>query len=163
MSYKALHDYIKDTCEGLGFDITFFHGRVSNAQQIPTSKSVNIWLFPMQSTGSVVTNTLSIDELYNVNISVYKQDKPDSGINRNNPTSKQGEIKILETTSNICDILIRKLSNNDISNELQRYSDLISIESFSKDPAIKDTSKYLTGFVINMTVKLSDNFDYCCK
>lgn len=163
-NYDGLENYIKDTTAGLGADTTYFHGRIPNAQQVLDKKSIFVVLLPMLSSGNVNAPQSSVSETYSVNVIFFMQDRPDSGINRNKSKSSdnQREMDILRQTNKFCDMLLRKMSDNDISPDLQRASDLITIGSFTKDFAIKETSAYLTGFGINMNVTIPDKFDYCC-
>lgn len=162
MNYKSLHDYIKDTVAGLKYSTTFFHGRTPNAQQVRGKESVFVQLLPINATASFTTNNV-YDKIYNVQIAIYQQDRPDTGINRNKGAETDSkEMQILEVTDYIADDLIRKISDNDVSPTLQHMSDLIVLSSISIDRAIKDTSAYLTGTVVSFNIQVPDQFDYCC-
>ena len=53
------------------------------------------------------------------------------------------------------------MHNNSITTALERAADRLSIVSFNKAQAIKDTAKHLTGTLLTMTLIVPDNFDYC--
>jgi len=159
MNYNEIVNYIGDTSKGLGYDVTFFHGRTPNAQLVKDIKTIYVMLLPLRSSGSVAS---SVNESYTVNIIVFMQDRVDSGINRNASDVLQKEMEILTQTNYIVDQLVRKLSDNDISNALQQSSDLLVVSSFSKDNAIKDTSQLLTGTTLTMNIIIPDQFNYCC-
>lgn len=164
MNYKSLHDYIRDTATGLGFDVDWFHGRIANISQLPITKSVCIFLLPMSSNGSFYANGNGVNESYAVSILVYMQDRADTGLNKNKIKNSdyQKEMDILGQTSTIANQLIRKLSDNDISTLLQNASDLLTIDSFNKGVAIKEGANNLTGTTLDFNITVPDNFDYCC-
>ena len=159
MNYNEIVNYIGDTSKGLGYDVTFFHGRTPNAQLVKDIKTIYVMLLPLMSSGSVAS---SVNESYTVNIMVFMQDRADSGTNLNASDVLQKEMEILTQTNYIVDQLVRKLSDNDISNALHRSSDLLVISSFSKDNAIKVTSQLLTGTTLTMNIIIPDQFNYCC-
>lgn len=164
MNYKQLHDYIRDVSTGLDFDVTFFHGLPESFDQIPRVKGVAVLLFPMTSNGVLQSGTQSVNESYSVSLTVYMQDRSDSGINANRTDTNQtqDETKILEQTSKIADQILRNLNANDITPALRSNSDLLEITSFDKSQAIKETQHKFTGTTLNMSISVSDKFDYCC-
>ena len=162
MRYSEVVNYLRDTSKGLGYDVTFFHGRTPNAQLVKNIKTIYVMLLPFKSRGTGKTSTSNVDETYNLNMIVYMQDRVDSGINRNASDVLQKEMEILDQTWYIATQLERKIDDNNITPKLQRASDLLQLKTFDKEASVKDTAMLLTGTTINMTIKIPDQFNYCC-
>lgn len=164
MNYKALLDYIQDTVEGVDNSVNFYHGNLTNAQQLSKTENVQVWLLPMTSSGTFVSTSMQINEQYSINMFIVQQDRADSGINRNTATSgmKSGTVDILEYTSKLTGSILRLLNDNTINATLLEASDKIRIQSFNTTPEIKQTSALVTGISLQAVIQVQDNFDYCC-
>lgn len=161
MNYKALYDYCKDISENLGLTVKFFHGRKEWINLNLPNKPLYIHLLPFTSSGSVV-NGYYPTERWNINLLFYMQDDESSGLDENDTETLQDEMNILTITEQAASKFIREFNNNDISDALTKSSERLTIVSWTKGAAIKDTSAMLTGIALNMVVQVPDDFDYCC-
>jgi hypothetical protein len=153
MNYSSLYDFVKDTCLALGSDVKFFHGRKELITLTTDVDRATVYAFslPFTSSGSLTNNVQQVNEIYAINLIFYKQDQEDSGIDQNDQDSTQSEITVLTQTNAYADEFVRRINANED----------ITIMSFSKGNAIKDTAHLLTGTTLSMSVRIFDGFDYC--
>jgi len=120
-----------------------------------------IYILPFSSAGSINQTTEKPEETWNIGLFIYKQDRMDSGADQNDPTILQDEMELVDDAMYFADELIRLANFNTITDALNRASQQLSITSFGKEPAIKETAHLLTGVLVNMSIQVPDNFDYC--
>lgn len=160
MNYKALYNYIYDLSQNLNQTAKFFHGRKEILNQTSGYDGLYVYCLPFTSNGSTVGGA-QINETWEVNIIFYMLDKPDSAIDQNNQNQMQDEIRTLTITEQSANRFLRLVQVNDINEGLESASDLITIDSFSKSNAIKDTAQMLTGTLLTLNLTVPDNFNYC--
>jgi hypothetical protein len=90
------------------------------------------------------------------------QDQGDSAIDQNNENSIQSEIEILTIAENAASKFIHYVNANQLNDDLSDAADQLTVVSFTKSPAIKDTAQLLTGFLVTINILVPDSFDYCC-
>lgn len=161
MNYKALYNYVRDISSNLGITNQFFHGRGETLPLNELRKPLCIYSLPFRSTGSFTNQAYPLNETWIVEILFYMQDQADSAIDQNDPDVLQAEMEILSTAENAASKFLHYFNENMLSDELSDSADKLTILSFSKTPAIKDTG-LLTGFVLSMNVTVPDDFNYCC-
>ncbi len=159
MNYQSLYDFIEDISQNLDQSVKFFHGRKEILLSTTPSKGLFVFCLPFNSAG--VINGGQINETWVVNLIFYQYDKPDSAIDQNDQDTMQDEIRTLTITEQSANRFIRLANGNTINANLEAASEKLSIPTFSKNPAIKDTAQLLTGFTLTMNIIVPDDFDYC--
>jgi len=89
------------------------------------------------------------------------RDNPDSSIDQNDQDVIQDEIRTLTITEQSANRFLRLVHGNTINDSLEAASEKLSINSFSKSNAIKDTAQLLTGTLLTLSLIVPDDFDYC--
>jgi hypothetical protein len=161
MNYKAVYDYCKDISQNLGITTKFFHGRKEWLNFNPNDKPLYVHLLPLTSSGSVINDSYP-NETWVITILFYMQDNESSAIDQNDTDSLQKEMEVLTITEKACNKFLRQFNENSINDELEAAGDQLTITSFQKATAIKDTASMLTGIALTMNVQVPDSFDYCC-
>jgi heat shock protein HspQ len=105
---------------------------------------------------------MQANETWQVNLIFYMQDQGDSAIDQNQENSIQSEIEILTIVENAATKFIHYVNENQLNEDLSDAADRLTITSFTKSPAIKDTAQLLTGFLVTLNILVPDDFDYCC-
>lgn len=160
MNYQSLYDFIRDISQELNQTVKFFHGRKEMLNQTTDFSGLYIYSLPFISSGSTVGGA-QIDETWEINIIFYQQDTADSSIDQNDQDVIQDEIKTLTITEQSANRFIRLVHGNTINASLEAASEKLTIVSFTKGNAIKDTAQLLTGTLLTLNLKVPDNFDYC--
>ncbi len=160
MNYQSLYDYIRDISQNLDQTVKFFHGRKEILNQTNPDESLYAYCLPFVSTGTVVGGA-QIDETWEVNIIFYQFDKADSAIDQNDQDVMQDEIRTLTITEQTANRFLRLVHGNTINANLEGASEKLTINSFSKANAIKDTAQLLTGTALTLNLIVPDDFDYC--
>jgi len=160
MNYQSLYDFIHDISQELNQSVKFFHGRKEMLIQTTPDKGLYVFCLPFQSTGGVIGGA-QFNETWEVNLLFYQYDTADSAINQNDQDVIQEEIKTLTVTSQSANRFLRLVHGNTVNDTLEAASEKLTISSFSKSPAIKDTAMLLTGFAVTMNLIVPDDFDYC--
>ena len=160
MNYLALYDYLKDITQSLDLTVKFFHGRKELLNLTDNNKPVYVYSLPFISSGGYTTSQQA-DENWQVNLFVYQQDQPDSGIDQNDQVSMQAEARILSITKQVVDKIVHYVNDNTISEDLEYASEFITVTSFNCQPVIRDTAQMLTGWLVTLNLKVDDSFDYC--
>ena len=101
-----------------------------------------------------------MQETWNVSLIFFMWDRPDSAIDQNDQDKMQAEIEILTICENAASKFIHYVNENTINDELSQAADMLTLNSFTKTPAIKDAHR--TGFVVTLNLLVPDQFDYCC-
>ena len=161
MSYLSLHDYTRDICENLSTPVKFFHGRkevLFEYEQDPTLPTV--WALPFQSSGSFTEDGYQVNRTFTMNLIFYRHDEPGSEVDQNNQ-SISAEMSVLSESDALAEEFVRLFNYNTINDALELASDKLIINGFSTDNVIKDNQYYLTGTLLNMTVTVPDDFNYC--
>ena len=161
MNYLALHDFLKDISQNLGLTTKWFHGRKDLLNQTDNNKPLYIFCLPFTSSGGLTQQVRQVNETWQVNLLFYMQDRSDSGMDQNDDEKIQDEIRILSITENAASKFIHLLNENQINTDLSDAADSLTVVSFSKRPAIKDTSYLLTGMMVTINILVPDDFDYC--
>ncbi len=160
MNYQSLYDFIHDISQELNQSVKFFHGRKEMLNQLTDLEGLVVFSLPFSSTGGVIGGA-QINETWEVNLIFYMNDTADSAINQNDQNVIQEEIKTLTIASQSANRFIRLVHGNTVNDTLEAASEKLTISSFSKSPAIKDTAYLLTGFAVTLNLIVPDDFDYC--
>ncbi|MDA1120856.1 MAG: hypothetical protein O2887_10280 [Bacteroidetes bacterium] len=160
MNYQSLYDFIYDISQNLNQTVKFFHGRKEVLNLTDPDKGLYVYCLPFTSTGSFVGGA-QIDETWEVNLIFYQYDRADSMIDQNDQGVMQDEIKTLTITEESANRFLRLVHGNTINDSLSAASEKITITSFSKSNAIKDTAQLLTGTLLTLSLRVSDSFNYC--
>lgn len=161
MNYKALYNYVRDVSQNLGLTTKFFHGRKEFLNLTDPNKPLYVYSLPFTASGGF-TSAQQLDQTWQINLIFYMRDQADSGIDQNDQTSMQDEIATLTVTDQAADIFLHLFNDNEITADLEAASELVTVVSFSKSNAIKDTAQLLTGTVLTLNVRVDDAFNYCC-
>lgn len=162
MNYSALYKYLRDISQSLDLSVKFFHGRKEFLNLTQPNKPLYIYSLPFTSTGSLTGTTMQVNETWQVNLIFYMQDKADSAIDQNQENSIQAEIEILTIVENASSKFLHYVNENQLTDDLSEAADRLTVVSFNKSPAIKDTAQMLTGFLLTLNLLVPDDFDYCC-
>jgi len=160
MNYLALYDFIEDISQNLNQTVKFFHGRKEILNQTSEFDSLYIYCLPFTSTGGVVGGA-QINETWQVNLIFYMMDRPDSAIDQNDQDVMQAEIRTLTITEESANRFLRLVHGNTIDDSLEAAAEKLTISSFTKGNAIKDTAQLLTGTVLTLNIIVPDDFNYC--
>ena len=161
MNYKALYEYVRDISQNIDITTQFFHGRKEITTLLPLAKPLLIYCLPFQSTGSLTNGVLQTNESWQLTIMFLQQDQADSAIDQNDTEALQAEMEILTVCENAATKFLHYFNENLLTDELSEAADQLTINSFTKTPAIKDTMM-LTGIILTMNVTVGDSFNYCC-
>lgn len=161
MNYQAAYDYINDITQNLGLSVKFFHGRKEWLNYTVADDPLYAYMLPLTSSGSM-NESGNPQEIWQLNLIFYQKDAADSALDQNDENEMQDEMKTLSITSQAADKFLRLFEFNDITDDLESASDLISVRSFTKGNAIKDNALLLTGTVLTINFLVADDFDYCC-
>jgi hypothetical protein len=161
VNYLALYKYVRDISQNLGFTSKFFHGRKEFLNLTDPNKPLYVYSLPFTASGGFNTSQ-QLDQTWQINLIFYMRDQADSAIDQNDQDTIQDEIATLTVTDQAADKFIHLFNDNDINTDLEAASELITVISFSKSNAIKDTAQLLTGTVLTLNVRVDDRFDYCC-
>ena len=113
--------------------------------------------------GSLVeVRNLKLNDDENIIIALTAQmDRPDSAIDQNNQDVMQAEIRTLTITEESANRFLRLVHGNTIDSSLEAAAEQLTITSFSKANAIKDTAQLLTGTTLELNIIVPDDFNYC--
>lgn len=161
MDFAALSDYIRDISLTVNNgNVKYFQGRLEAITLTDYSDKVYIYVLPFEFSGQF-DNSIIVQRSVSVSMFVFKQDELGSEVNQNDEGVLQQEMTILSETKKIAEEIIYKFNQNTISDELERASDQVAINSYTLSPAIKNTSLQLTGYTLDFQVSALDTFDYC--
>jgi len=160
MNYLALYNFIEDISQNLNQSVKFFHGRKEILNQTSDYDALYVYCLPFTSTGGVVGGA-QINETWQVNLIFYQMDRADSAIDQNNQEVMQAEIRTLTTTEESANRFLRLVHGNTIDSALEAAAEKLTITSFSKGNAIKDTAQLLTGTTLTLNLIVPDDFNYC--
>ena len=162
MDYQNIYDYCKDISQNIGVSVKFVHTDKSWLNLIEPNKAITCWSLPFTS-----SHTFGIDNpilrTWTIPIIFYQQDQSSGSYDANNDTGMQESIRTVSITDRSVERFIRLFSENTITPELERASDMLTITGATTDVAIRDTAQQLTGTFLTLTVQFSDNFNYCCE
>lgn len=165
MNFEALYDYISDVAQAInGTDgVQFYMARKTKITSIPipTDGIPVFWCLLPNSTGDINFDSQQVEETWNVSVLIYNTDDLDNEVNANAMNVSSQSVNTLKTTNDLADKFIRLFNQNELSDSLQASSELLDITSVNKEPFVNDTAHCLTGWGINMSVKVPDEFDYC--
>lgn len=161
MNYKALYDYLHDISQNLDLSVNFFHGRSEIKLLVDQDKPLFIYSFPFQSSGNLAGGIRQVQESWTATLVFFMLDRPDSAIDQNDQDKMQAEIEILTICENAAAKFIHYVNENTINDDLSKAADMITINNFTKTPAIKDGHR--TGFVVTLNLLVPDQFNYCCN
>lgn len=159
MDYGNLFNYCKDISANLGVSTKFVHQDKAWLNLITPNESVTVWSLPFTSN---ITTSPNYNRTWTIAIIFYQQDKAGSSMDQNDPERMQEDIRTVANTDHVANKFIRLFNENDINDDLSYASDLITVNSASTEPAIKDTVQLLTGTLVTITAEFADTFDYCC-
>jgi len=162
MNYNALYKFLRDISQSLDLSVKFFHGRKEILNLTSPNRPLYIYSLPFTSSGSLTATTMQVNEVWQANLIFYMQDQGDSAIDQNQENSMQAEIEILTIVENAASKFIHYVNENELNEDLSLAADKLTINSFTKSPAIKDTAQMLTGFLVTLNLLVPDDFDYCC-
>ena len=160
MNYLALYDFIEDISQNLNQTVKFFHGRKEMLNLTSEFDSLYVFCLPFTSNGTMVGGA-QINETWQVNLIFYMMDRPDSAIDQNDQDVMQAEIRTLTITEESANRFIRLVHGNTINSALEAAAEKLTITSFTKGNAIKDTAQLLTGTVLTLNIIVPDDFNYC--
>jgi len=143
---------IEDTAKSLGDNIQFDYGRKSDFNVLRDKKYPFISLDPLTASASYAVNNVSnYSKTWQASIAFYQLDKAES--------DQTQYACILDEMSELLDQFINKLNSQ--AETLCINSDNIIITGMSQQPFIKATSDILTGYILNFSVQVTDDFNYC--
>ena len=160
MNYQSLYDYCRDISQSLGVSVKWVHTDNPDFALANPDQPITCLSLPFMSNGNSVNSVLP--ETYVLKFIFYQQDKADGSMDQNDQSKQQDTIQTLSSTWDVADRFIRLFNSNSINDDMERASEMLTINSYSKNPAIRDTSFQLTGTVLEMSVGFPDNFNYCC-
>jgi len=143
---------IEDTAKSLGDNIQFDYGRKSDFNVLRDKKYPFISCDPLTASASYsVNNVTNYLKTYQVSIAFYQLDKAES--------DQTQYACILDEMNELADNFINKL--NFEATTLCLNSDSIIITGMNQQPFIKATADILTGYILNFSVQVTDDFNYC--
>ena len=143
---------IEDTAKSLGDNIQFDYGRKSDFNVLRDKKYPFITLDPLNASASYADNNVSnYSKSYQASMAFYQLDKEES--------DQTQYACILDEMNELADKFINKL--NFQADALCIDSDMIIITGMNQQPFIKATADILTGYIMNFTVTVTDDFNYC--
>lgn len=152
MSHKGVRLLLEDTAKSLGDSIQFDYGRTSDFNMLRDKKYPFISCNPLNASASYAVNNVSnFSKVYQVQLAFYQLDKEQS--------SQDEYALILDEMNALADQFINKL--NYYAETQCLNSDDIVITGMSQQPFIKATADILTGYLMNFSITVTDNFDYC--
>tara|TARA_B100000949_G_C14114503_1_gene379884 strand:- start:116 stop:616 length:501 start_codon:yes stop_codon:yes gene_type:complete len=160
MNYQSLYDFIHDLSQSLNQTVKFFHGRKEVLNLTNPDKGLYVYCLPFTSSGGFIGGA-QVNEVWSVNLIFYQYDTPSSMIDQNDPAVMQEEIKTLTITEQSANRFLRLAHGNTINASLEAASEKITIDSFTKSNAIKDTAQQLTGTLLTLSIRVPDDFNYC--
>jgi len=148
MSHRSIRLLIRDTVKSLRSDIQFTYARTSDFNILNDKKYPFVVLDPLSASPNfAVDGVYNYSQVYTCLMAFYELDKSDQ--------NSENTAKILDETSDLVDQFINKL------NFYMTTSDEILISGINKTPAVKVTNDIITGYVVNLTLTVMDDFDYC--
>jgi len=152
VSHKGIRLLLEDTAKSLGDDIQFDYGRTSDFNQLRNKQYPFISVSPLNASASyAVNNTFNYSKTYQVQMAFYQLDREDS--------DQSSYALILDQMNELADNFVNKL--NYYIERCQIDSDDIIITNVSQQPFIKATADILTGYIMTLSIQVSDNFNYC--
>ncbi len=152
MSHKGIRLLLENTAKSLGDNIQFDYGRTSDFNMLRDKKYPFISVVPVTATATyAVNNTFNYSKTYQVQMAFYQLDKA---------ASSQDEYAcILDEMNALADQFVNKL--NYFMESCNEDSDTIIITGMNQRPFIKATSDILTGYFLDFSLQVTDNFNYC--
>jgi len=163
MEYNDLYNYVKDISDTLNSgDVKFFHGRLEaiTATDFAGEDTVYVFALPFQFSGEF-DNIITPKRSVTISMFIFKQDCLGSEVDQNDQSILQAEMAILSDCKRLAEEFITKFNQNTLTAELEASSDKVSIESYTLQPAIKNTSLQLTGYTVDLDITALDTFNYC--
>jgi len=142
VSHKSLRLLVEHTVKALTDTVQYSYGEESDFDQSKKHEflMVNTELMPASAVYSD-NQVFNYSKTWVIKTAFYKFDTEDS----------IDYYKIHDELDPICDRFVNKLNKRD---------DLVII-SASQDPFVKALSAILTGYLVTITVRLNDDFNYC--
>lgn len=141
MSHRSLRLLVEHTVKSLTDTVQYSYGEESDFAQAPKHQFLMVNTQLMPATVVYADNQVfNYSKTWVINLAFYKFDKLDS----------IDYYLLLDELDPIVDQFVNKLNKRD---------DLV-ILSVSEQPFIK-TFDILTGYLVTVTVRLNDDFDYC--
>lgn len=152
MSHKGIRLLIEDAAKSLGDSIQFTYGRTSDFNVMRDKEYPFIQCDPLVSVPTYTVNNVSnYMKAWTAQIGFYQLDKEESD---------QDQYKlILDEMDKLVDSFVNKL--NLYSHKTNITSDDILITGIRQEPFIKGTADILTGYLLTLTITVSDQFNYC--
>jgi hypothetical protein len=152
VSHKGIRLLLEDTAKSLGDDIQFDYGRTSDFNQLRNKQYPFISVSPLNASASYsVNNTFNYSKTYQVQMAFYQLDQEDS--------DQSSYALILDEMNDLADRFVNKL--NYYIDNCQTDSNDIIITNVSQQHFIKATADILTGYIMTLSIQVSDNFNYC--
>jgi len=152
VSHKGIRLLLEDTVKSLADNIQFDYGRTSDFNMLRDKKYPFISCTPFNTSASYTVNNVSnFSKVYQVQLAFYQLDKAES--------SQDEYVLILDEMNALADNYVNKL--NAFAETRCLNSDDILITGISQQPFIKATADILTGYIMNFSITVTDNFDYC--
>ncbi len=162
MSYQGLYNYCEDISQNLGVSVKWVHEGKEYLNLISPNQGITCWSLPFSSTGNKEL-IQPFNRVWSLSFIFYQQDQLDSNMDQNDTSSMQNSIKALSITDKVAEMFLHKFNENEINTELSRYSEKVNITGYSTNAAIQDTAQLLTGTILDITVSIHSDFDYCCN
>jgi hypothetical protein len=152
VSHKGIRLLLEDTARSLGDDIQFDYGRTSDFNQLRDKRYpfISSGLFTAQPSFAV-NNVTNYSKLWRGEVTFYNLDKEDSG--------QDQYALILDEMDDLLDRFVNKL--NTYSYNTCITSDDIVITFGQQTAFIKATADILTGWIIPIEIRVTDDFNYC--
>lgn len=152
MSHKWIRLLLEDTAKSLGDNIQFDYGRTTDFNQLRDKKYPFISSALLIASASyTVNNVTNFSKVYQVQLAFYQLDKEHSG---------QDEYAlILDEMNALADNYFNKL-NFYAATQCMDNNDII-LTGMSQQPFVKSTADILTGYFMNFSITVTDNFNYC--
>lgn len=161
--FQGLYQYIRDVAKVQKPDCQVYMGRTESLfslQEEFSETEFNVYILPFSKNGTI-GESQKPDDVWNVGIFLFKQDRIDSDMDENNAQVFQDEMTLVDEAFNFADQLVRYMNFNQFNAELQNASETINIQSFSAEPSIKEFGNMMTGVLVSMVIEVPDNFQYC--
>lgn len=155
LSHKAVRTLISDTLKSIDDSVLFAYARASDFNSIGIKDDKRVRLDPLRQTLEYSEGSYNLTKQYQVAIIFYKLDVLQG--------AEEETAAILDEMDKLSDKFINKLNlfafNEDTTDEISTQN--TEITSIRKEPIIKVTADYCSGWVVSFNFTVPDTFDYC--
>ena len=152
MSHKSIRILIEDTLRSIDDSVMFAYARASDFNAIGKKEAKRVQLDPLKESLEYTDGAMNLTKTFQVGMVFYKLE----------PSTAGAEIEtmlILDEMDLLSDKFINKLNLFLIGQEVSVAD--VEIKSIRKEPVIKVTTDFATGYVVQFDLVTPDDFDYC--